>query len=173
MPIDLAKESEDAKLLDYFSAILSDLHGKPAARWNVSHDRGFVLPQDDELDLPSHPESEDDAGDFQFEVTSQPLPPQYMLSNHPGDKFVLAADLRRFNDSTKLSSRLTTLKLTRDEFTRTAYCCLVGGLVDVGKNEEVVLVKVDATLKKLLGVDDPKLHNNLPAVAGSARKRSS
>jgi len=78
-------ESEDKQLLDFFSAILSDLHGKPAPRWNVSHDHNFLLPQSSELDLPKRdsnlvlglPESDEDDDDleFEFEVSSQPLPP--------------------------------------------------------------------------------------------------
>ena len=191
MPIDLAKESEDDRLLDFFSAILSDLHGKPARRWNVSHDRSFVLPQTSELDLPKGPtttktdsdvdsdlddDDDDDDPEFEFEVSSQPLPPQFALPQHPDEKFVLATDLKRFTtlDLTKLTCKLNTIKMTRDEFVKSAYCCLLGASVSVDagtKNDHVVLVKADSHLKKLLAVDDPKLFHNLNAT--NTKKKSS
>ena len=186
MPIDLAKESEDDKLLNFFSAILSDLHGKPAPRWNVSHDRSFALPQTSELDLPrlkaakadsdDDSDDDDDAMEFEFEVSSQPLPPQFALPQHPDEKFVLATDLKRFTslDLTKLTGKLNTIKMARDEFVKSAYCCLLGASVSVDagtKNDHVVLVKADSHLKKLLAVDDPKLFHNLNAT--NTKKKSS
>ena len=190
MPIDLAKESEDDKLLNFFSAILSDLHGKPAPRWNVSHDRSFALPQTgSELDLPrlkaakatdsdDDSDDDDDAMEFEFEVSSQPLPPQFALPQHPDEKFVLATDLKRFTslDLTKFPGKLNTIKMARDEFIKSAYCCLLGASVSVDagtKNDHVVLVKADSHLKKLLAVDDPKLFHNLNATTNTKKKSSS
>ena len=184
MPIDLAKESEDKQLLDFFSAILNDLHGKPAPRWNVSHDSSFVLPQSSELDLPKRdsnlvlglPESDeddDDDLDFEFEVSSQPLPPQFRLPQYPDEKFVLATDLKRFTslDLTKLMGKLNTIKVAREDFIKSAYCCLLGATVDpTTKQDQVILVKADSQLKKLLAVDDPKLFHNLNA---NVKKKSS
>merc|ERR1739838_81830 len=172
MPIDLAKESEDKQLLDFFSAILKDLHGKPAPRWNVSHDRSFVLPQGNELDLPKRdsnlvlglPESDEDDDDddleFEFEVSSQPLPPQFMLPQHPDEKFVLATDLKRFTslDLTKLMGKLNTIKMAREDFIKSAYCCLLGASVDpTTKQDHVVLVKADSQLKKITGCGRSKI----------------
>ncbi len=187
MPIDLARESENDRLLEYFSAILADLHGKPARRWNVSHDRTFVLPQAKELDLPSSSsigqDNDDDDSDFEplFQVTSQPLPPQYMLPvQHPGDKFVLVTDLKRFNiDVGKSSSRLSTVRIPHDEFVKSAHCCLLGATVDLKKGPAaaadpvVTLVKVDAHLNKALGIDEPKLLHSVSLSSGSKRKQSS
>ena len=194
MPIDLARESEDDRLLDFFSAILSDLHGKPARRWNVSHDRSFVLPQTSELDLPKGPtkvdpdvdsdSDEDDDGDqeFEFEVSSQPLPPQFALPQHPHEKFVLATDLKRIFTSLDMTkSKLNTIKMARDDFVKSAYSCLLGAspITDAApatKHDQVVLVKADSQLKKLLAVNDPKLFHNLKVTANnsaSSKKKSS
>ena len=199
MPIDLAKESEDDRLLDFFSAILSDLHGKPARRWNVSHDRSFVLPQTSELDLPKGPtttktdsdvdsdlddDDDDDDPEFEFEVSSQPLPPQFALPQYPHEKFVLATDLKRIFTSLDVTkSKLNTIKMARDDFVKSAYSCLLGAspIIDAApaatKHDQVVLVKADSQLKKLLAVDDPKLFHNLKVTttnnSASSKKKSS
>lgn len=176
MPIDLAKDSEDPDLLNYFSAILNDLHGKPATRWSVSHDRSFILPPSgvDELDLPAGLQQEIDS-DFDFEVSAQPQPPHFKFPQHPDDHFVLASDLKKLTnqDANKLGAKFTLLKMPREDFVKTAFCCLLGVTVDPGKAEPVVLVKVDAALKKLMGVDDPKLFNNLSCTVSPAKKKSS
>lgn len=174
MPIDLARESEDEPLMEYFSAILGDLHGKKAPRWNVSHDRAFILPQSTELDLPAMTES-DDEEDLLFEVSSQPLPPQFIVPQHPNDKYILAADLKRFAnvDASKPSAKFSTLQMAREEFVKSAFCCLLGASVDPGSGEQVLLVKVDAHLRKVLGVDDAKLLNNLTCSSGSSGKKKS
>lgn len=170
MPIDLARESEDESLLEYFSAILGDLHGKKAPRWNVSHDRGFILPQSKELDLPMTESDDDD--DALFEVSSQPLPPQFIVPQHPKDKYILATDLKRlYNvDASKASAKFTTFQMPREEFVKSAFCCLLGASVDPGSAEQVLLVKVDAHLRKVLGVDDAKLFHNLSMT--SSKKKS-
>lgn len=178
MPIDLAKDSEDPDLLNYFSAILNDLHGKPASRWRVSHDRSFILPTSgvDELDLPKLQQETDDAqNDFDFEVSAQPLPPQFKFPQHPDDYFVLASDLKKLTnqDVTKLGSKFTLQKMSREDFMKTAFCCLLGVTVDPGKSEPIVLVKVDAALGKLMGVDDSKLYNSLSCTVSPTKKKSS
>ena len=64
--------------------------------------------------------------------------------------------------------------MARDEFVKSAYCCLLGASVSVDagtKNDHVVLVKADSHLKKLLAVDDPKLFHNLNAT--NTKKKSS
>ena len=164
MPIDLAKESEDDDLLEYFRAILNDLHGKQAIRWNVSHDREFMLPHSQDLDMPNQDDDDDeDSSDFEFEVSSQSLPPQYTFSQYPDDKFVQASELKKSLsiDVNKVGGKLNLVKMPRDEFVKTAFCCLLGRNVDPGKADPVLLVKVDATLNKMMGVNDSKLFNNL------------
>ena len=157
MPIDLARESEVPELLQFFSAILNDLHGKKAERWNVYHDREFALPRKESLDLPDNPSDED----FEpiFEVSSQPLPPEFILSHRPTERFVLHSDLKKFTslDINKLSSKHDVIQLPREEFLKTAYSCLVGTSVDIVKTDPVTLVKVDPGVRKMLGIDEPKL----------------
>ena len=58
MPIDLAEDNDE--MFYYFSNILSDLHGKKAERWNVSHQSDFIMPQTDDCD----PTSDNDSADF-------------------------------------------------------------------------------------------------------------
>ena len=166
MPIDLAKESEDRDLLDYFSAILSDLHGKKSSRWSVCHDPGFVLPQSQDLDVPDSDSEEEPL----FEVTSQPLPPQFTLSQYPQDKFMLASDLKMEANKMK---QLTTVKMSNEEFVKSAFCCLVGSSFNPGNKDLVVLVKVDSTVKKFLAIDDSKLFHNLNISPTSKSKKSS
>ena len=169
MPIDLAQESEDVDLLEYFRAILNDLHGKTANRWNVSHDREFMLPQSEDLDLPN--QSDDDSDDeFNFEISSQPLPPQLTFSQYPEDKFVQASELKRYlNIDVNKNCKSNLVKMPWDEFVKTAFCCLLGRSVDPGKADPVVLVKIDSNLKKLMGINDPKLFNNLPSTSKKSK----
>lgn len=167
MPIDLAQESEDADLLEYFSAILNDLHGKPAVRWNVTHDRQFMLPQTEDLDLPKLDDDDESDNDFEFEVSSQPLPPQFTFTRYPDEKFVQVAELKKsfgidMKQLGKVQSNLV-IKMPREEFIKTAYCCLLGSSIDPGKADPVVMVAVTDGLNKILGINSSKLFNNLPS----------
>jgi hypothetical protein len=166
MPIDLAQESEDADLLEYFRAILNDLHGKPAVRWNVTHDRQFMLPQTEDLDLPNLEDDDDsDDSDFEFEVSSQPLPPQFTFTRYPDEIFVQVAELKKsFGiDMKQLGKQSNLVKMPREEFIKTAYCCLLGSSIDPGKADPVVMVAVTDGLNKILGINSSKLFNNLPS----------
>ena len=169
MPIDLAKESEDPELMAYFTSIMADLQGKKGRRWNVNHESHFVLPEDEQLDQPKL--NEDDPLDFEFEVSSHPLPPQFKLYDQPGKKFVLVHDLKKFTsmDSKKIAAKFTTLEMKKEDFVRRSINCLVGAQMDPGKSDLVVLVQVDPALKKLMGIDDPKLFQN-PGTYGSPSK---
>jgi hypothetical protein len=176
MPIDLAKDSEDPNLLPYFSAILNDLHGKAGMRWNVAHDRGYVLPQSVELDLPKVASlSVHDDDDFDFEASAQPLPPQFRFAQRLNEKYVLANDLKRFTpmDVNKLANKFSVVKMPREEFLKTAFSCLLGATVDPGKADPVVLVKVEPSLHKLMGVNDAKLFNSVSAHSPSKHRGKS
>merc|ERR1719412_1371141 len=64
------------------------------------------------------------------------------------------------------NSKLNTIKMARDDFVKSAYSCLLGAspITDAApatKHDQVVLVKADSQLKKLLAVNDPKLFHNL------------
>ena len=170
MPIDLAQESEDADLLEYFRAILNDLHGKPAVRWNVSHDRQFMLPQTEDLDLPNLDDDDDSDSDFEFEVSSQPLPPQFTFTRYPDEKFVQVAELKKsFGiDMKQLGKQSNLVKMPREEFIKTAYCCLLGSSTDPGKADPVLMVAVTDGLNKILGINSSKLFNNLPSKSAKA-----
>ena len=164
MPIDLARESEVPELLEYFSAILADLHGKTSSRWNVGHDRAFVMPQDEALDHPDNPSDDDDDNAPVFEVSSQPLPPEFKLSQRgPNERFILHTDLKKFTsmDIHKLSKSKSCeiLELAREEFIKSAYCCSIDQRVEAA-SDPVILIKVDPTVRKILGIDDPKLFNH-------------
>ena len=160
MPMDLANDSDNPELQEYFSSIVADLHGKTSKRWNIEHEKDFVLPQDSNLDECKM--DEDDPLNFEFEMSSQPLPAQFKLYDQPGKKFVLASDLKPFTslDAKKLAAKFNTLEMKKEDFLRRAVNCLVGGgaaSAAAGKTDSVLLVEVDAALKKLMGVDDPKL----------------
>ena len=161
MPIDLARESEVPELLEFFSAILGDLHGKTASRWNVNHDRAFVIPQEEALDLPDNdPAGDAEENDPIFEVSSQPLPPEFILSQRPKERFILNTDLKKFTTTDINKKKCEVLELTREEFIKSAYSCLVGTQVDIVKADPVILIKVDPAVRKMLGIDEPKLFNH-------------
>ena len=166
MPIDLARESEVPELSEFFSAILGDLHGKTALRWNVGHDRSFVIPQEEALDLPDNDSSDED--NPIFEVSSQPLPPEFILSQRPKERFILYTDLKKFTAMDINKKKYEVLELARDEFIKTAYSCLMGTQVDIVKADPVILIKVDPAVRKILGIDEPKLFNHpSPAKKGT------
>jgi len=70
--------------------------------------------------------------------------------------------------------KLNTIKMARDDFIKSAYCCLLGASVDPNtKEDQILLVKADFQLKKLLAVDDPKLFHNLNTNVRSAELKLS
>ena len=170
MPSDLAEEDEDMKR--YFGCLLADLHGRDSERYSVAHDEAFIRPRDDELPSgakaaaataagsPPGDESVDDLlDDFVFECSAQPLPPFFQFLDREGH-FLKVADLRAFLHGRLDMKRLETIvDMTREDFLRTAHCCLLGHKKakaelkhDVATNI-VQLVQVDDGVRKMLGMD--------------------
>ena len=95
-----------------------------------------------------------------FEMTSHPLPPYYKILGEGTQEghFVVAGDMRRFTqaDFGKANSRHETRSLTKEEFVKTAVCCLLGHKPDVdayaGKDGKILMVRVTPEVKKMLGV---------------------
>ena len=93
-----------------------------------------------------------------FEMTSHPLPAYYKVLGAEGH-FVVAGDMKRFTqtDFTKSSTKHETRSLTKEDFVKTAVCCLLGHKPDVdayaaATGGKILLVKVSPDIKRMLGV---------------------
>ena len=157
MPIDLTED--DPEMKRYLAALLADLHGKPAERWNVEHDPKFVMPPDmlkrsDEVeDDDEEASSDDEEDDFIFESSSQPLPAYFQFKEREG-KFVMVADLLKSGG--KVDAKKTeVLEMTWEDFNKSAHCCLLGHVIpeSVRREDKVKLVKVESPVKKQLGIE--------------------
>ena len=106
-------------------------------------------------------EDKDDDNDPLFEVSSQHLPPEFILSNRPSDRFILHSDMKKFTsmDLSKLATKCEVINMAREDFLKSAYSCLLGTSVDIVKSDPVILVKIDAAVRKILGIDEAKLFN--------------
>ena len=150
MPMDLAEDNDDLKR--YLTAVLADLHGKDDKRYNVSHDADFILPKEDKKE---GDDDDDLLGDFDFESSSHALPPFFQFADRDGS-YLLVSDLKSYLHSRLDMKRLETIvDMSREDFTRTAHCCLLGynGYAKQVKEDIVQLVLVDDGVKKMLGVD--------------------
>ena len=149
MPIDLTEGDEDMRR--YLSSILNDLHGKPAERWNVSHNKQFITPNFDD----SSSSDNDDGDEFEFDVSSNPLPPYYQLKGREGH-WVLKGDLSptKKQPSESQLNKCTSIELSREEFIKISHCSLLGNSKCPNLNNNVKLYRVDTALKKILGVVD-------------------
>ncbi len=177
MPIDLTEGDEDMRA--YLSAVLADLHGKDAKRWNVSHEPNFYLPPtslDGDENVIEEVQSQDDADsssdEFGFEMTSHhPMPPYFKFPDRQG-QYVLLSDLRTHKGATdnRLKS-IVTIEMSREDFVRTSRCCLLGYSYhkvkpDESGSDKLTLVQVDGNVKKMLGVEgahSPTKHSSSPS----------
>jgi len=159
MPIDLAEGNDD--MHEYFGSVLADLHGKESKRWNVSKNQDFSMPgvklyQQDEID--SLPICLEDT----FDLSYQPLPAYYRIGDKPG-QYALNVDLRRFTSidftrGTGSCSRFEVISMSKEDFIRTARCCLLGHKPNISASLNphdglIYLVKVDNYLQKIMGVE--------------------
>ena len=150
MPIDLAEDNDE--MFYYFSNILSDLHGKKAERWNVSHQSDFIMPQTDDCD----PTSDNDSADFEFQVSSRMMPTEYVFADKQG-RYILAVDLKQATSvdvSRHLgsTSKFDTVEMSTEDFLRLGHCCVLGAKPnpEIHKKDKVCLVKMDSHVKKLI-----------------------
>ena len=138
-------------MLFYFSNLLNDLHGRKGDRWNVAHKPGFVIPSTDaDEPRPNSP----NLSDFEFEVTNRLPPPFYLFPDREG-RFILSADFKSSTSidvTTKNSSKLDVVEMPREDFLRLGRCGILGVKPnpDIFKRDKVVLVRLDATAKRLL-----------------------
>ena len=150
MPIDLAEDNDE--MFYYFSNILSDLHGKKAERWNVSHQSDFIMPQTDDCD----PTSDNDSADFEFQVSSRMMPTEYVFADKQG-RYILAVDLKQATSvdvSRHLgsTSKFDTVEMSTEDFLRLGHCCVLGAKPnpEIHKKDKVCLVKMDSCVRKLI-----------------------
>ena len=62
-------------------------------------------------------------------------------------------------DLSKLATKCEVINMAREDFLKSAYSCLLGTSVDIVKSDPVILVKIDAAVRKILGIDEAKLFN--------------
>jgi hypothetical protein len=159
MPVDISEGNEH--MHGYFGSILADLHGKESKTWNVANNLEFTMP---DLKKSDHDKTDSPPINLEdtFELSHQPLPAYYRIGDKPG-QYALNVDLRRFTsiDFTRgsgLCSRFEVISMSKDEFIRTARCCLLGHKPNISSSLNphdglIYLVKVDNYLQKIMGVE--------------------
>ena len=160
MPIDLAEGNED--MHEYFGSVLADLHGKESKRWNISNNLDFTTPDLKICDKKERNESFPIDIEETFQLSHQPLPAYYRIGDKPG-KYALNVDLRKFTSidftrGTGACSRFEVLSMSKEDFIRTARCCLLGHKPNISASVnphdgKIYLVKVDSYLQKIMGVE--------------------
>jgi len=168
MPIDLAEGEKNMK--KYLVNILADLHGKVpnvrgvvplVERWNVSHAPEFYDPSlDPRISEPFEKKEVESGENFMFEVSSHPLPTEFLLLDREGS-FVLYRELKEFakkfgHHKGDIKTKCYIIEMKKSEFLKTSRCTLLDRReVEVKyhvreEEDTIILVKVDKFVKKIL-----------------------
>ena len=182
MPIDLAEGDIDMKRYMYniladlhgrppaVRGTRQD-QARPAERWNVSHRPDFHDPEQDSRYVESmelmkaakRREGEEEEGglrEFTFEVSNHPLPDTFQFLDRDGE-YVLYNDLKEFakkhgHGRVDIRAKGQLLDLPVCEFMKTSHSAMLDRRhvrCPKDSKENIVLVKVDKFVKKILNVD--------------------
>jgi ankyrin repeat protein len=172
-PLDLAEATTrdgDTGMRNYICNLIADLHGRvpglrskevvPVKRWNVSHAPDYHDPLHPESGLmevafrpPAAPSKQEE---FVFEMSKQPLPTTFQLTDRLGF-WVLLKDLKDFAKKTGQSRLASDLKnkgelveMNKAEFVKASHCSqLDRRAVEVRGGELVTLAKVDSVVRRI------------------------
>ena len=160
MPIDLAEGNQE--MHEYLSSVLADLHGKESKRWNMANHLEFTMPNSKLCDQDQTDDSLPISLEDTFQLSHQPLPAYYRIGDKPG-QYALNVDLRKFTSidftrGTGSCSRFEVISMSKEEFIRSARCCLLGHKPNISaslnpNDGKIYLVKVCNYLQKVMGVE--------------------